>query len=199
MDDLGNLQLPVIPAFDIGVEQGTTQGPQSISESQLSPILAQQQLFDNNKTTKKKRPMNSFLLFCKDKREEALMQNPHLKSVDISPILAEQWKNLPETEKQKYKLKAAEQQKQFKEENPDYQYERGKQRHLLSRQKGETKPKPVNVYDVKTLLSFSPDDIRAYLYLIGSQTGQNQPLLQDATQPYYDQQFLGHELSFHSG
>ena len=70
---------------------------------------------------------------------------------------------------------------------------------MLSRQKGETKPKLVNVYDVKYLLTFSPEDIKAYLFLLGTQAGQPQ-MIPDATQSYYDQQsFLGHDLAFHTG
>ena len=197
MDDLTGLQLAVIPTFDIDNQQ--PQSTQTTPQSQLPSVsLTQQQL---EKTNKKKRPMNSFLLFCRDKREEAVVQNPNLKSVDISPILAEQWKSLPESEKEKYKQMAAEQQRQFKEENPDYQYERAKQKHLLMKQKGEPEPKSINVLDVKTLLELTPEDIKAYMFFISSQslgtnlaipeTGQQQYALNDQSS------FMPHDLTFH--
>ena len=58
---------------------------------------------------------------------------------------------------------AAEQQRLFKEENPDYQYEKAKQKHMLIKQKGEPEQKPITVLDVKTLLTLPPEDIKAYI------------------------------------
>lgn len=191
MDDLTGLQLSVIPTFDIGVDQ----------QQQQQQVQAQQQM--EKQTNKRKRPMNAFLLFCKDKREETVGQNPSLKSVDISPILGEQWKNLPEAEKEKYKQRAAEQQRQFKEENPDYQYERAKQKHQMMKQKGEPEVKPINVLDVKTLLEMSPEDIKTYMFLISSQTmGQGMQIPETMQQqfnaiPNDQTQYMTHDLTFH--
>ena len=200
MDDLTGLQLSVIPSFDIGVDTQNAQRHNSVTGNQLSPVSLQNTQQLDNKQNKRKRPMNSFLLFCKDKREEALMQNPNLKSVDISPILAQQWKSLPDSERARYKQMAAEQQRLFKEENPDYQYEKAKQKHMLIKQKGEPEQKPITVLDVKTLLTLPPEDIKAYILFFSQQMPVNMPGQEPMQQQFNLQDqtsFLPHDLTFH--
>ena len=200
MDDLTGLQLSVIPSFDIGVDTQQVQTQQSVTGNQLQTVSLQNPQQIDNKLMKKKRPMNSFLLFCKDKREEALMQNPNLKSVDISPILAQQWKSLPDSERTRYKQMAAEQQRQFKEENPDYQYEKAKQKHMLIKQKGEPEQKLINVLDVKTLLTLPPEDIKAYMLFFSQQLAATMPGQEPMQQQFTLQDqtsFLPHDLTFH--
>ncbi|EAX98246.1 HMG box family protein [Trichomonas vaginalis G3] len=117
-----------------------------------------------------KRPPNAFLLFCRDKRQAARGENPDLKNVDVSQVLAEQWKNLADTEKLYYKALAAEQQKLFKEENPDYRYEKAKAKQLMNKMKLRPEFKQItNVLDVKTLLAMSVEDVKAYMLYLSSQ------------------------------
>eukprot|EP01027_Heterolobosea_sp_BB2_P012522 GEZU01018141.1.p1 GENE.GEZU01018141.1~~GEZU01018141.1.p1 ORF type:complete len:179 (+),score=62.96 GEZU01018141.1:35-538(+) len=49
-----------------------------------------------------KRPPNSYMLFCTDKREEARRAHPEMKNSEITKILGEMWQKLSEDEKKPY-------------------------------------------------------------------------------------------------
>lgn len=53
-------------------------------------------------TSAPKRPMNAFMLFAKDKREEFKSKNPNLKAKDISKLFGSMWKNMSDEEKMPY-------------------------------------------------------------------------------------------------
>ena len=57
-----------------------------------------------DKPTKKK---TGYVLFCQEFRPEVKEDNPDLPQVEITKLLAEMWKNLPEEEKEEWKAKAA--------------------------------------------------------------------------------------------
>ncbi|KAG9292317.1 hypothetical protein G9A89_009129 [Geosiphon pyriformis] len=49
-----------------------------------------------------KRPMNSYMEFCRAKRPEIRKENPDLKYVDIGKILSEMWRKMSDSEKEPY-------------------------------------------------------------------------------------------------
>lgn len=51
-------------------------------------------------------PVNSFLLFCKDRREPIANKNPGLSNCDVTKILAKQWKELNPFVKDEYRAKS---------------------------------------------------------------------------------------------
>ena len=55
---------------------------------------------DDKKTGKK--AANSYLLFCKERRTALHAENPDISSREVTKMLAQEWKNLSNEEKQKY-------------------------------------------------------------------------------------------------
>lgn len=177
MDELSLVPLGNLPNFDLHID----------------PITPEK-LPDTDDKQKRRRPMNAFLLFCKDKREEVRIQNPNLKNVEISTILAEQWRNLEESEKEKYKQNYAEQQQIFKQDFPDYRYEKShSKRNDMKNRINQTKP-IFNVLDVKTLVSMPPEEIKTYIYFLSSQSvdPQNQQeVAPHLVENFHDERMIG--------
>lgn len=62
---------------------------------------------DKNKKQKKdpkrlKKPKTAFLLWCKDYRQKVCEENPNATFAEISTILGDKWKNVPEEERKPY-------------------------------------------------------------------------------------------------
>ena len=57
--------------------------------------------------TEKKRPPSAFLLFSKDVRKKISQACPYFSPLDVSKVISEQWKTLPETEKIRYREAAS--------------------------------------------------------------------------------------------
>ena len=55
-----------------------------------------------------KKKTTGYVLFCQEFRPEVKEDNPELPQVEITKLLAEMWKGLPEDEKEEWKEKAAE-------------------------------------------------------------------------------------------
>lgn len=51
----------------------------------------------------KKRPLNAYMLYCKEHRRRVVDNHPNLKLGQVSKLLAEEWKSLSDEEKSKYK------------------------------------------------------------------------------------------------
>jgi len=71
---------------------------------------------DNKKKSKKsvtKRSPSSYMLFCKDFREEVKKDSPDMKFGDITKALGQMWRDLSDKKKKKYSLKAAELKNEF--------------------------------------------------------------------------------------
>ncbi|PKK76407.1 HMG-box, partial [Rhizophagus irregularis] len=49
-----------------------------------------------------KRPRNAFLMYCKSQRDQAREENQNKGFQDVTRILSQKWKDLPNEEKQKY-------------------------------------------------------------------------------------------------
>lgn len=63
-----------------------------------------------------KRPMNAYMYFCAESREEVKKENPDAKAKDILHLLGDKWKALSEEEKKKYNDLAAKDKERYEKE-----------------------------------------------------------------------------------
>ena len=153
MEDINSMNLSSLSGFDIQQDSNSTQDQIGL---------------DSN--SKKKRPPNAFLLFCIDRRPKAREENPDMRNVQISQILADEWRALSETEKNIYKQRSAQEQQSFKQEFPEYKYERAKNKRLEQKRRNDDDFRPIStVLDVKSLVEMSAEDIRSYILYIQNQ------------------------------
>ena len=85
-----------------------------------------------------KRPPNAYLLYTNAVREQVKQENPTANQKEITKIIAEKYRNESKEILQKYIDLAKEKQKEFKEQNPNYSYN-----------KSSTKKKSLDVDDIK--------------------------------------------------
>lgn len=181
MDDLANLHLSNMGGFE--------PVPEALSNVPAS-----------GDDPKKRRPPNAFLLFCIDYRAKAREENPLKPNIDISRLLADMWRDLPDEERAPYKVRAKEAQEIFKRQNPDYRYDKAKTKRL-SKKGNEYDPKHhIELPDIGTLVNLPPEQLRDFVqflqgHLIMCQ--QNYQYLQQDSEPAFqhsiDEQF-GHDV-----
>ena len=141
-------------------------------ESFDSIPLANVQEQNGNETPKRKRPANAFIRFCLENRKLYRDNHPEMSNIEISTLLATEWKKLTEEQKNPYKILAQEEQKKFKEENPQYGYDKAKQKRCLK--KTNDFPKQFfDIPDIVTLVNLPPEELRHCL-----NTFQNHVILQ---------------------
>lgn len=95
-----------------------------------------------------KRPMNSFMVWSREKRCEILKKHPGINNAVVSKTLGAAWKNLSEEDKKPYVYEAQRLAEQHRDDHPDYKY---RPRRKKSRSKivkaiddaSPTKPLPV--------------------------------------------------------
>ena len=87
----------------------------SLSLQNLGEIFSQQPESKNKGKTKKgkkkneKTAINSYFLFCKERRSALHAKNPNLSSREITKMLGEEWQNLSLPEREKYREKCRQQ------------------------------------------------------------------------------------------
>ncbi|KAK8885189.1 hypothetical protein M9Y10_044318 [Tritrichomonas musculus] len=121
--------------------------------------LANVQEQNGSESSKKKRPPNAFIRFCLENRKPCRDNHPEMTNIEISSLLATEWNKLTEEQKNPYKLLAQEEQKKFKEENPQYGYDKAKQKRCLKK----TNDFPKQLYDIPdifTLVALPPEELR---------------------------------------
>ena len=69
-----------------------------------------------------KRPSNSFMIWSRDMRSEISKTNPNKSNSEISQILGQQWQNMSNESKLKYKLMANQIQLEHIIKYPNYKY-----------------------------------------------------------------------------
>jgi hypothetical protein len=95
-----------------------------------------------------KKPTNTYLLFCADKREEVKETNPEMKATEITQLLGVMWNNLSEKKKAKYTRKFEEAKIAYNEAMVGYERPSDDNLKVLkenirrgSKGNGKTKPK----------------------------------------------------------
>ena len=69
-----------------------------------------------------KRPLNSFMVWAKEQRRLMNRNNPRMRNAEISKILGEEWRKMPEDEKKPYVEEAVRLRRQHKVDHPNYRY-----------------------------------------------------------------------------
>jgi hypothetical protein len=72
--------------------------------------------------TKIDRPLNAYMLFSLENREQVAKENPELKNKEISKILCQKWRELLKPIKDSFKKRALQIKEKHKEENPGIHY-----------------------------------------------------------------------------
>ena len=74
--------------------------------------------------SKIKRPLNAYNLFYLERQPKLKIENPLLNGNDISKLVAQEWKEMSDIAKRPFVDQAQNLYSKFKEENPDYHYEK---------------------------------------------------------------------------
>ncbi|OHT12557.1 HMG box family protein [Tritrichomonas foetus] len=72
-----------------------------------------------------KRPPNAYNLFFIERQPIERENNPKLTGNEVSQLIGKQWKEMTEEQQLQYKEKANQIRAKFKEEHPDYHYQKG--------------------------------------------------------------------------
>ena len=91
-----------------------------------------------------RRPMNSFMVWSREKRCEILKTNPGMSNALISKKLGSTWKNLSDDEKRPYVEEAKRLTWQHKQDYPDYKYR--PRRHSKGRNKTVNNPRYITIF-----------------------------------------------------
>ncbi|CAG8796426.1 4973_t:CDS:2, partial [Gigaspora rosea] len=92
-------------------ESEPSSSPQRVIDSE-EELSSQEELLEDQRTGKRrrqnrdpnapKRPRNAFLMYCQMQREQAKEENQNKGFQDVTRILSQRWKELPQEEKGKY-------------------------------------------------------------------------------------------------
>ncbi|BDD58249.1 hypothetical protein MAP00_003540 [Monascus purpureus] len=69
------------------------------------------------------RPRNAFILYRQHYQESVLSQHPNLANPEVSKIIGEQWRALPDEIKNEWKAMAEEEKARHQQQYPDYRYQ----------------------------------------------------------------------------
>lgn len=105
----------------------STGNTQQTPESVVNTLSIQEKEENNGaKSTKKeehiKRPMNSFMVWSRMKRQQLAQENPKMHNSEISRRLGLEWKQLTDEQKQPYVDEAKRIRAEHMREHPDYKY-----------------------------------------------------------------------------
>ena len=102
---------------------------EKISEKVIEPVKVTEKVKMPEKVTESiklkspkepKKPLTSYMLFCKDRRAELKALNPDMKFAELSKLMGSEWKSLSLAEKHKYAMKAVDDRTRYSDEMKDY-------------------------------------------------------------------------------
>ncbi|RLM00807.1 hypothetical protein CFD26_108291 [Aspergillus turcosus] len=111
---------------DMPVRERSSQSERSSSSSPVkstAPKESVQQFCLCQPDPKIPRPRNAFILYRQHYQATVVAQNPGLANPDISKIIGEQWRKLPQEIKDEWKALAAEEKARHQQQYPDYRYQ----------------------------------------------------------------------------
>ena len=88
---------------------------------------------NGNRSQKVKRPLNAYNIFYLERQPKLKQENPLLSGNDISRQVGIEWKEMNEDQKKPYKEKARDIYEKFKQENPDYHYDKSSEKKAVKK------------------------------------------------------------------
>jgi hypothetical protein len=134
--------------LDIDIEKFSTNTAKKIIESMTEKMEEEIAKITKTKEKKEKKDpdapkaaVNSFILFCRDNRQDIKNENPEMKATEITKKLGEMWKALDDEDKKEYQEKANEDKKRYAKEIEDYEPKEGFKNPKKSPKKESASPK----------------------------------------------------------
>lgn len=118
------------------------------------------------KQKKVRRPPNAFFLYCVENRSKVREQNPDMPNLDVTKALAEMWKNLTESERQPFKEQAKIKQSDFKQDHPDYKYQK---KNDSKKNSSYDLSSLLEIPDVIQLAALPPEELKQCITLLYGQ------------------------------
>ena len=110
---------------------------------------------ESDNQTKLKRPLNSYNLYYKEVFQKKKSEFPDLSGNEISKIVGQEWKNMPEEKKKNYVEKAMKIKDDFRKKNPNYHYNKtGIDKNNKRCRRGISSPIDQTVLNEDTLLEY---------------------------------------------
>ena len=92
-----------------------------------------------------KRPMNSFMVWSREKRCEILKKHPGINNAVVSKTLGAAWKSLTDEEKKPYVYEAQRLAEQHRDDHPEYKYRPRRKKSRAKAMKNSEDMSPVKV------------------------------------------------------
>eukprot|EP00051_Salpingoeca_urceolata_P017596 m.241456 g.241456 ORF g.241456 m.241456 type:complete len:276 (-) comp18999_c0_seq6:198-1025(-) len=78
-------------------------------------------VFNRGLTTKPKRPLSAYMLFCQDNRGLVKQASPELSTTDVTRTLGQKWRDTPQTTREEYETRAQEAKDEYVDKLQEYQ------------------------------------------------------------------------------
>ncbi|RHZ43425.1 putative HMG box transcriptional regulator [Aspergillus thermomutatus] len=115
-----------VPTKDTPVRERSSQSERSFSSSPVKSTASKESVMQFclcQPDPKIPRPRNAFILYRQHYQAAVVAQNPGLANPDISKIIGEQWRKLPQETKDEWKALAEEEKARHQQQYPEYRYQ----------------------------------------------------------------------------